>query len=95
LLNGVFGDDEGGEGGIDGIGRAKAGEAAADDQHIGEEVRELARVEGDEIAGREHGEAQGGLAADGIFIRVIRWREFFGEECFGLVVMVTDDGARR
>src|SRR6478752_6345968 len=54
LLDGVFGDDEGAESLVDLICGSQSGEAAADNQHIREEMRQLAGAEGDEVAGGEH-----------------------------------------
>ena len=55
LLDRVLGDHEHAEAGIDGDRGPQPGDAAADDQHVGEEVRQLAGMEGDEVAGGEHG----------------------------------------
>ena len=55
----VLGDHEHRQAGIDGQGRPQSGQAAADDQHVGEEVRHLLGMKGNEIAGREHGKEKG------------------------------------
>ena len=55
----VLGDHQDRQPRIDGQGRPQSGQAAADDQHVGEEVRHLLGMEGNEVAGREHGKEEG------------------------------------
>jgi hypothetical protein len=56
LMNGVFRYHQGIQSRIYGIRRAQPRQAAADDQHISKKMRQLARLEGNEIARGEHEE---------------------------------------
>ena len=54
LLDRILRDHQHAQPRIDRIRRPQPRQPAADDQHIGEEVRQLAGVERDEVAGGEH-----------------------------------------
>ena len=47
----VLGDHQDRELRVDGQGRPQPGQAAADDQHVGEEMRDVLGMERDEVAG--------------------------------------------
>ena len=53
----ILGDHQHRQPRIDGQGRPQAGQAAADDQHVGEEVRHMFGMERNEITGRDSGHA--------------------------------------
>ena len=60
LLDRLLGDDHDRELGIDGQRRPQTGQPAADDQHVGEEVRHALGMERDEIS--RDGCGHGGLS---------------------------------